>query len=77
MAHVPLFVPSYGAKVRKSIVNRDFKRDPPTIVSTGFIRPHKGLPQLIEALAIVKRTYPGAKLRLQCAFHTSSDSRQE
>jgi glycosyltransferase involved in cell wall biosynthesis len=74
--YLPLSVPLWG-KTRKSLFERNLQRDPPVIASTGFLRPHKGIPQVIEALAIVRRSYPGARLLLQCALYPSADSRQE
>lgn len=72
--YLPLFVPRYERASTKSLSARDLLKSPPLIASTGFIRPHKGLPELIEALPIVRRTYPGARLRLQCSLHTAPDS---
>jgi glycosyltransferase involved in cell wall biosynthesis len=75
--YLPLLVPRVDGLTQKSLQNRDFRINPPLIASTGFIRPHKGLPQLIEALPLVRRRYPGARLLLQCSLYPSADSQAE
>jgi len=74
---LPLLVPSNPGLIAKSLEGRDFVTSPPLIASTGFIRPHKGLSQLIEALPIVRHRFPGARLMLQCSLYPSSDSHLE
>jgi glycosyltransferase involved in cell wall biosynthesis len=75
--YLPLLVPKLDGLTQKSLRNRDFALNPPLIASTGFIRPHKGLPQLIEALPLVRHRYPGARLLLQCSLYPSADSQAE
>ena len=77
VSYLPMLVPAYTPRKQKSIAKRDFRTIPPVIASTGFIRPHKGLPQLIRALALVRQRYPGARLLMQCALYPSFDSQQE
>ena len=77
VTHLPFFVPSYGPRALKSIAGRNLQEAPPVIASTGFIRPHKGLRQLIEALVIVRQVYPRAQLKLICALHPAPDSLEE
>lgn len=43
----------------------------------GFLRPHKGIGNLIEAMAIVRQVYPKAVLNAFCSLYPSDDSRQE
>jgi glycosyltransferase involved in cell wall biosynthesis len=46
----------------------------PIIGSFGFLRPHKGVSELIEAMAIVREVHPGAVLLGLHALYPSSDS---
>jgi glycosyltransferase involved in cell wall biosynthesis len=46
----------------------------PVIGTTGFLREHKGLEELIRAIDIVRKSYPRVKLIAQCALYPSSDS---
>ncbi len=48
--------------------------DAPLIGSHGFFLPRKGLPQLIEALALLRRRWPGARLRLVNARYDGPES---
>jgi len=75
--YLPLLVSKPVGHVSRSIIDRDLKQYPPVIASTGFIRHHKGLPQLIEAMSLVRAAFPGARLLLQCALYPSPDSREE
>lgn len=77
VAYLPLMVPTVSGLKGKSLLARDLVLDPPLIASTGFIRPHKGLPQLLDALSIMRRRYPGARLLLQCSLYPSPDSQEE
>lgn len=77
VAYLPLLVPTPGGLAPKSLRGRDLRHAPPVIASTGFIRPHKGLPQLIEALPLVQLHYPGTRLLLQCSLYPSTDSQLE
>ncbi len=47
------------------------------IGSYGFLLPGKGLPQLIEALALLRRRWPAARLRLVNARYDAPDSDDE
>ncbi len=49
----------------------------PLIGCYGFFLPDKGIPQLIGALARLRATYPGARLRLVNADYGTPDSRAE
>ena len=51
--------------------------DAPVIGSTGFFLPGKGLPQLVEALGVLRRTWPHARLQLTNAVYDSPVSAQE
>jgi glycosyltransferase involved in cell wall biosynthesis len=61
----------------KSITQRDFRKQPPLIVTTGFLRKHKGVLTLIKAMPKVIEHFVGARLRIQCALYPSDDSRVE
>ena len=51
--------------------------DAPLIGSTGFFLPDKGLPQLIEALALLRQDWPLARLRLVNAAYDDPISLRE
>ena len=61
----------------RSIEGRDWNQNPPVIVTTGFLRRHKGVPILIRAMAAVLEQFPTAILHIRCALYPSEDSRQE
>lgn len=46
----------------------------PMIGTFGFLRPHKGLLELIEALSILRPQFPGVRLIANTALYPSSDS---
>lgn len=46
----------------------------PIISTFGFLRPHKGLLELISALGILRRVFPGIRLHAQTALYPSRDS---
>ena len=48
--------------------------DAPLIGCHGFFLPRKGLPQLVEALALLRRSWPGARLRLVNARYDGPES---
>lgn len=50
---------------------------PPVIGSYGFFLPGKGIGQLIEAAALLRRTRPGLRLRLVCADYGTAESAAE
>ena len=62
---------------RRSIFNRDWIAAPPTLVTTGFVRKHKGIRTVINALSEVQKYYPRARLLIQCAEYPSDDSLEE
>jgi len=50
----------------------------PNVIGTfGFLRPHKGVRALIEALPAIRLAVPTAKLRACCALYPSPDSERE
>lgn len=51
--------------------------DSPVIGTTGFILPHKGLTRLIAAAAILRRSWPGLRLRLVTARYPDDVSHTE
>lgn len=46
----------------------------PTIATFGFLRPHKGLVELLDALSILREVFPGLRLLAQTALYPSADS---
>lgn len=62
---------------KRSIVNRDWIAAPPILVTTGFIRKHKGIRIIINALPEIQKNYPRARLLIQCAEYPSDDSMEE
>ena len=48
--------------------------DAPLIGCYGFFLPRKGIPQLVEALALLRRRWPGARLRLVNARYDGPES---
>jgi len=46
----------------------------PLIASFGFLRPHKGLVELVEALSILRGVFPGIRLLAQTSLYPSADS---
>lgn len=62
---------------RKNIFERDWSVCPPTIITTGFLRKHKGAKLLIRAMPRVLEQFPKAVLRVQCALYPSPDSKAE
>ena len=46
----------------------------PILSTFGFLRPHKGLLELIEALQILRGVFPGVRLLAQTALYPSPDS---
>ena len=61
-----------GPAIRALVTTR-----PVTIGSTGFFMPHKGIGRLIEALAILRRTWPRARLILANAANPDPASLAE
>jgi glycosyltransferase involved in cell wall biosynthesis len=44
------------------------------IATFGFLRPHKGLLELVEAVDILRRVFPGLRLLAQTALYPSEES---
>jgi glycosyltransferase involved in cell wall biosynthesis len=61
----------------KSIVKRDWRMAPPRLVTSGFLRAHKGVRTLIKAMPRILGAFPAAVLRVQCAEYPSADSVEE
>lgn len=74
---IPLFIPTESIAIAKSIEGRDWRQHPPIIATTGFIRHHKGIYQLIDAVKLLKSDFPGVRLLVQCALFPSEDSEIE
>lgn len=74
---VPIGVDAREMDGPRSIDGRDFEATPPKIVTNGFLRAHKGVRVLIDALPIVHRSFPGATVRVQCPLYSSEDSSVE
>lgn len=64
-------------RVRRSIAGRDWTATPPILVTTGFIRKHKGVKVVIKALSEIQKIHPRARLIVQCAEYPSDDSVSE
>jgi glycosyltransferase involved in cell wall biosynthesis len=47
----------------------------PLIATFGFLRPHKGLLELLGALVILRGVFPGIRLLAKCALYPTDDSR--
>lgn len=61
----------------KSIARQRFGiKGSPVIGSFGFLRPHKGIAELIEAVSLLKDIYPGIVLLAMNALYPSEDSYQ-
>jgi glycosyltransferase involved in cell wall biosynthesis len=54
-----------------------FPGDGPVIACFGFLLPHKGLRELIQAFALVRRQHPKARLLLLNALYPVEDSQRE
>lgn len=74
---VPLAIDVTDRLKAKSIAGRNWGEKPPLLVTTGFLRKHKGVRTLIQAMPAILARFPNAKLRVQCATYPSEDSRQE
>jgi glycosyltransferase involved in cell wall biosynthesis len=75
--HVPLGICAKPLIRETPLASRDWQRHSPRIVTTGFLRKHKGIVKLIRALPHVHKSYPQAELRIQCALYPSEDSELE
>lgn len=77
LSFLPFGIEALSNPHQKSIEGRDWIKHPPVIATTGFIRPHKGIPSLIKAIALLREEFPGIKLILQCSLYPSDDSQLE
>jgi len=48
----------------------------PVISTFGFLRPHKGLLQLLRAFELIREVFPGARLIGMCAMYPTADSKE-
>lgn len=53
---------------------RSSQDEGPVIATFGFLRPHKGLLELVETLPILRSVFPGVRLRAYTALYPSPDS---
>ncbi len=77
LTFLPLGVDHVYSSPLKSINDRQWYKQPPIVSTTGFLRHHKGLRNLIEAIFLLQSAFPGSKLMAQCALYPSDDSREE
>ncbi|GAB2896695.1 hypothetical protein GCM10027046_27710 [Uliginosibacterium flavum] len=73
----PLGIDRYDPLVERSILGRDWRKQPPVIVTNGYLRRHKGGGRLIAAMPAVIEAFPGAKLVVQSPVYPSEDSQEE
>lgn len=52
-------------------------RNAPKLVTTGFLRRHKGIFNLIQAMPTILEAFPDAELWIYCALYSSTDSQEE
>ncbi len=74
---VPLAMEFREEADAKSQTSRDWTAQPPVIVTTGFLRRHKGVVSLIRSMPKVLEKFPGVQLVVQCALYPSEDSERE
>jgi glycosyltransferase involved in cell wall biosynthesis len=75
--HTPLGTQNHLPFSPRSIEGRDWAQSPPRLVTTGFLRRHKGVQTLLRALPSIVEAFPGAVFRVQCAVYPSPDSTEE
>lgn len=68
LSHGVMYKPSFDSSDLKQQLNLGKKR---ILASYGFLFPHKGIEQLIEAFAKVKKQYPDSLLFLLNSFHSN------
>ncbi len=73
---IPMGIVSESNLPSKTLMGRDFKINPPVIATTGFLRRHKGVVNLIHAISLMQIAYPGTRLLIQCALYSSADSEE-
>jgi len=71
---VPMGVPEVPDEPAEAARARLGLRGGPVVGSFGFLRPHKGVPELIEAMALVREVHPGAVLLGLHALYPDPDS---
>lgn len=76
MDYIPIGIEQPFAKAIKSITGRNWLKRPPVIATTGFLRTHKGIPNLIRAVGLLQNDFPGITLIAQCALYPSEDSKK-
>ncbi|MGC1818500.1 MAG: glycosyltransferase, partial [Casimicrobiaceae bacterium] len=74
VSYLPHGVRSFAVMGGEVGTVRDAGSDAPLIATFGFLRPHKGLLELVEALAILRGVFPGARLHAQTSLYPSLDS---
>jgi glycosyltransferase involved in cell wall biosynthesis len=74
---VPLAMEFKEGARAQGLAPRDWRLQPPVIVTTGFLRRHKGVVSLIRSMPDVLEKFPGAQLVIQCALYPSEDSESE
>lgn len=74
---VPLAMEFQENLSTRAITLRDWVEQPPVIITTGFLRKHKGVVSLIRAMPAVLEEFPQAQLVVQCALYPSEDSVSE
>jgi glycosyltransferase involved in cell wall biosynthesis len=76
---VPEAMSAGGAVIPRlrSLVPSATGNDAPVIGCYGFFLPGKGIPELIEAIAMLRRSWPGARLRLVDAAYGTPESDAE
>lgn len=75
--HLPIGIQNNLPEKPRSIYGRDWSKSPPRLVTTGFLRKHKGIRKLLEILPKLHEIFPGVVLRVQCAEYPSADSVEE
>jgi glycosyltransferase involved in cell wall biosynthesis len=72
---LPLGGPAPGLPVSAASVREGLAlRSAPIVGTYGFLRPHKGLLELVEAVSRLKRRFPRIFLLAVTALHSSSES---
>lgn len=71
---IPQGIPRLPARSRAEARRLLARKDVPTIGHFGFLRPHKGTLELIEAFEVVAGRVPDARLLLAAAEYPSPDS---
>lgn len=72
--YIPLGIDRVANVVPKDIANKNFDNEALNIITTGFMRRHKGVRFLINAIPYVLNKFPKAHLTIQCALYPSDDS---